>query len=486
MFELENIQRILQDSPSVHLLKLRKLDFVVSFLYTTFDKNRTTIVSDNLHRSLEDYLNEFEVDEDEENDIQVFDSNELKAKKYIKKWTDSGFLSNYYDNDGNIVYQLSPYTIKTLNWLETLKKKEFIGTESKFKDIFNQLEKLVESTDENVDKRIKNLEKRKAEIEEQIQDLKMGKEVKTLEDYEIIPRFDRLNTTARELLLDFKEVEDNFKKITNEIYQKHLDQSLSKSDVLDFTFDSLDKLKQSHQGKSFYAFWEFLINRSLQEQWEELTEELYAKLGEKGIKSDDTFLKGMKKHLFISGKKVYDANDKMAEKLSRIIREGNTSDKVLVKNLIQNIKKNLSIISQGNIKPKASLVLETAIEINLPFERKLTYHKKENYSYQTKIEKADNNFTQTEDFRDIVNRKIINKEKLKSNITNVLSKTNQSTLVEIINSTGGITQGLPELFGYFEVLEDFTHNFNNEHATTIFFDKENKKSIQVPEIIILK
>lgn len=487
MFEIEDIKNILKDSPSVNLLKLRNLDVIITFLYATFSQDRSSILSDDLHRRLEDYLDHFEVDFDEENDIQqAFDTNEVKAKRSIKKWADSGFLSNYYNDNGDIVYQLSPYTIKTLNWLETLKKKEFVAAESKFKDIFNQLQELVEFTDEDVNKRIKNLERKKAELDEQIQDLKMGKEVEILEDFQIIPRFDRLNTTARELLSDFKEVEDNFKKITNEIYQKHLDQSLSKSDVLDFTFDALDRLKESHQGKSFYAFWEFLMDRSLQEQWKELTEELYSKLDEKGIKNDDTFLRGIKRYLFKSGKKVYEANDKMAEKLSRIIREGNAVDKVIVKNLIQDIKKYLTVISQDRIRPDLSIELETGIDFNIPFEKRLTYEKKEIHTYQTKPKRADNDFSQADDFKDVVTRKTINKTKLKLNIKSVLNKTNQTTLTEVINKSGGISEGLPELFGYFDVLQDFSHEFNDEQLETVFFDKAKSKSIQIPEILIIK
>ena len=53
-----------------------------------------------------------------------------------------------------------------------------------------------------------------------------------------------------------------------EIYQKHADSSLSKGDILQFTFDALQELKESNQGKSFYAFWRFLMNAALQNQWE--------------------------------------------------------------------------------------------------------------------------------------------------------------------------------------------------------------------------
>ena len=113
----------------------------------------------------------------------------------------------------------------------------------------------------------------------------------------------------------------NFKDISKEIYLKHTNTSLSKKDVLTFTFDAIDKLKKSHQGKSFYAFWQFLIDRGLKSEWNKLIEELLVNLREKKIEIDDDFLLGIKNNLFETGLQVYRANDKMAEKVSNIIRE---------------------------------------------------------------------------------------------------------------------------------------------------------------------
>src|SRR5690606_37277155 len=113
---------------------------------------------------------------------------------------------------------------------------------------------------------------------------------------------------------------------------------------------ALDELKESQQGKSFYAFWSFLLNPGLQLEWETLIKELYVTLESKGLPVNDIFLKGMKKHLHNSGQKVYKANDKMAEKLSRIIRENEASKSEVTKNIIQEIKKSLIEISKAKKK----------------------------------------------------------------------------------------------------------------------------------------
>lgn len=162
-----------------------------------------------------------------------------------------------------------------------MKKEEFVGTESKFNNILNQLKKLVENTNEDSEKRIQLLEKKKLEIEQQIQRIKTGKDVKVFEEFEIIPRFNQINQSAKELLSDFKEVEGNFKEITKGIYQKHADRSFSKSDILEFALDALYALKESQQGKSFYAFGSFILNPDLQNKWDSLTKELYKTLDKK-------------------------------------------------------------------------------------------------------------------------------------------------------------------------------------------------------------
>jgi len=338
MTDISQILNTLNTSPSVELLRLRNREILIEFFAKTFTNGQGAIYSENIHSKLADFLEEHEVENDEENEISAFDTYETKAKKYILNWTNKGFLTNYPDEQGEVFYELSAHSVKVIDWLASLKKEEFIGTESKFNSILNQLKELVEFTNEDTEKRIQLLEEKKLEIEKQIQRIKIGEDVKVFEEFEIVPRFNQLNQLAKELLSDFKEVEDNFKEITKGIYQKHAEGSLTKSDILEFTFDALDELKESPQGKSFYAFWSFILNPELQNRWESLTKELYKTLEEKAIPLNDPFLKGMKKHLHSSGQKVYKANDKMAEKLSRIIRENENSKSEATKGIIQEIK----------------------------------------------------------------------------------------------------------------------------------------------------
>lgn len=478
--------QVLNNSPSVEILRLRNREIIIEFLIKTFLNKQGAISSENIHIQLADFLEYKQVESDEDSQITAFDTFEEKAKKYILNWTNKGFLTNYPDEQGEVFYELSAHSSKTIDWLASLKKEEFVGTESKFNNILNQLKELVEFTNEDIEKRIELLEQRKLEIEQQIQRIKVGEDVKVFEEFEIVPRFNQLNQSAKELLSDFKEVEENFKEITKSIYQKHSDGSLTKSDILSYTFDALDELKASQQGKSFYAFWSFILNPELQDKWESLTKELYITLEEKAIPISDPFLKGMKRHLHSSGQKVYKANDKMAEKLSRIIRETESAKSEATKKIIQEIKKQLVAISKSKKKPNNSFELEIDIEINIPFDRKLTTEKSEEVTYTNKPKIADEDITSSDHISKLFSQSNIDKELLRKRVKDILKEKSQVTILDVVENYGGLQQGLPELFGYIGIVKEFKHIINSDKTQNILFDSEYKKQIRIPEIILAK
>ena len=79
---------------------------------------------------------------------------------------------------------------------------------------------------------------------------------------------------------------------------------------------------------------------------------------------------------------------------------------------------------------------------------------------------------------------IIDKKILEQNIKSSLRDSSQITLSDVI-AKHPLQQGLPELFGYFGVLNNFQHKtINAEKQQPIDFDVEHQKRILIPEIII--
>lgn len=474
---------ILNTSPSVALLRARSSGIIIEFLTGVFG-DMAAVSHENIHSLLADYLNSHGIDEDVESDVLYTDTYEEKAAKYIRKWTDSGFLTNYRNEDGEIFYELSSHSSKVIDWLAGLKQEEYIGTESKFKSIISQLRELVEYTNEDREKRMQMLEDKKMEIEHQIQQLQMGEDVKVFEEYEIVPRFQQINKLAKELLTDFKDVDDNFKTIIKEIYQKQIDPTLQKGGILQYTFDALDELKSSSQGKSFYAFWEFLLAREMQSELDNLIAELFQTLKEKNIDNGDTFLQNMVEYLYESGRKVYQTNDMMADKLSRIIRENEMSRADVSKRVVQEIKNTLIEISKKGRKPEISLTVDDGMEISIPFDRKITVEQSENTKYDTIPETDTLSIDELGELGKVFCNVYVDRKVLVHNIREAMKGKSQVTLLDVVEQFP-LKQGLPELFAYFGALGQFTHKtVNEEKRQAIVFDHENNKRIRIPEIII--
>ena len=479
--DINQLVQTLNNSPSVKLLKMRSAEFFLAFVTSVFDE-QMAIGEEKLQMLLENWLdNQREDITDEDINIETLgESNEAKAKRLIKEWTDKGFFANYQNEDGEIIYELSSHTSKVIDWVTSLKKEEYIGTESKFKTLFSQLKDLVEFSNEDREKRLELLRQKKEDIERQIESLEMGEEIEVYEDYQIEPRYNSLNKLAKELLSDFKEVDDNFKKIIKQIYKRQTENE-GKKDILNYIFDAYAELKDSQQGKSFYAFWEFLLSSELQKEWDELTDLLYKTLDKRNIDSKDKFLKEMKKHLFDAGEKVSKTNDRMSEKLSLIIRNNGNSDTQATKQVINDIKKMLLNTAQNKERNNTSLNYEV-IELNLPTERQLNLTPKQEVEYNNIPTEADLDINELERIDKLYNYHQIDRRILRKRIDIILRENTQTTLAEVIEQNNGIEKGLSELFGYIAILKEYKTIVSDNRTQEIIFSKN--KTITIPEIII--
>ena len=481
--DINQLVQTLNNSPSVKLLKMRSAEFFLAFVTSVFDE-QMAIGEEKLQMLLENWLdNQHEDIIDEDINIETLgESNEAKAKRLIKEWTDKGLFANYQNEDGEIIYELSSHTSKVIDWVTSLKKEEYIGTESKFKTLFSQLKDLVEFSNEDREKRLELLRQKKEDIERQIESLEMGEEIEVYEDYQIEPRYNSLNKLAKELLSDFKEVDDNFKEIIKQIYKRQTDNE-GKKNILNYIFDAYAELKDSQQGKSFYAFWEFLLSSELQKEWDELTDLLYKTLDKRNIDSKDKFLKEMKKHLFDAGEKVSKTNDRMSEKLSLIIRNNGNSDTQATKQVINDIKKLLLNTTQNKERNNASLSYEV-VELNLPLERQLNLTPKQEIEYKNVPTEASLGITELERLDKLYNHHQIDRKILRKRIDMILRGNAQTTLAEVIEQNNGIEKGLSELFGYIAILKEYKTVVSDNRKQEIVFSKD--KTITIPEIIITK
>ena len=336
--QFNEIQHLLSYSPSVKLLRAKSAPLVISFLYKEFKfRNIIAISAYELTNHLAEYLETLE----DQQIVQWEGKDTLRtARKLIEDWCseDNRYLTRYPDDQGEPIIELTSHSEKAFQWITSLRKREFVGTESRFLDIYRQLQDLIDNTSADPKRKIKELERKRKELTKEINAIKKAGTVSTYTDTQIKERFYNVNKTARELISDFKEVEQNFKSISQSIYRQQTMQNVHRGQILSYTLDATEELKTSDQGRSFYAFWQFLIADNKQDELMEMIRYTYQLLRERNIGDADNFLRRIKIYLHNAGQKVINSNHLLADKLSRILAEGNFAERRRTTEIINDIK----------------------------------------------------------------------------------------------------------------------------------------------------
>ncbi|MDR2084399.1 MAG: DUF3375 domain-containing protein, partial [Bacteroidales bacterium] len=449
--DYQKLEIQLKSAPSLKLLRSRNAPLILSFLYSQFkEQGEISIQNEKLISQLAWYLEELNYS-DEDGDLTSFGSdNYERAKKYIESWTNDNFLRNYMDDTEKTIYNvLTQHTERVFQMLDLLQERKFVGTESKFKDIFHKLKELVDNNTEDPKKKIEELEERKKKIDEEIRRIRRDGNVAKFEDYQIQSRFEDISRLTNELIGDFKEVEDIFKMITRDIYEKQSQYDLSKGRILHYTFDALDTLKESDQGKSFYAFWNFLIDEDSQETLKTLIKQVSDILEDRGIEYNNRNLKRIKTILFQSGRKVLDSNNLLAEKLTRVVAEKHLLESRKIRETIAEIKQISLRLIEYKIPEYYGIEIELGANIDMPMERKLGEEKiipEFNVIPETFNSKAD-----LESMSNLFNPDSINIKELIGNINSLLTDKQQVTLGQVIEKYP-VSKGLSELIGYISLI----------------------------------
>ncbi len=468
------------------LLRAKNAPFMLSFFYKVFrESHLTTITNTELRNKLEGYMEDLEYEEkdDELEAATLFDDYSQKATQYIDKWSNAGYLQKYPDDEGEDLHELTSDTIKVFEWVEDLQRPDHIGTNSRFRDIFFKLRGMIEQSTENSELRIQELENKKWEIENEINLIKQGKKPVTYDNTEIKEEFYNLNKMARELLSDFAEVEQNFEQIRKEVQRKYNEKDIAKGSLLVFALDALDDIENKDQGKSFKAFWEFLMDEKKQQEFSQLTEKLYLLLKERDIDfNNDRFLKNLKRFLHASGKKVIDSNRKLSEKISRVLSEKNLLERRRAMELIGEIRQMAFTLTESRIKEEAFLVIEDEPDINL-IDRWELNDGKEDILDTLFPEGIGGSMSDEVDLKSLFDQFTIDRKKLQKNIDSMLTDRIQVTLKEIVDNFG-LENGLSEIVGYFSIASSNEHHIILEETIEPIWIKERK--VNIPMILYTK
>ncbi len=483
----ENLSLQFKTARPLVLLRAKSAPLLLSFFHKVFRHSHvTTLTNTELRNKLESYLEDLEYSEKDEEleSTTLFDDYSLKAAQYIDKWSNAGFLRKYPDDSGDDLHELTMDTIKVFEWIEGLQRPDHVGTNSRFRDIFFKLKDMIEQSTESTELRIQDLEKKKWELENEITLLKLGKKPVIADDTEIREEFYNLNKMARELLNDFAEVEQNFEQIRKEVQRKYTEKDIAKGSLLVYALDALDEIENKDQGKSFKAFWQFLMDEKKQQELTHLTDKLYALLKDREIEfNNDRFLKNLKRYLHASGRKVIDSNKKLSEKISRVLSEKNLLERRRAMELIGEIRQMAYGLVESRVKDDDFIEIETEPAIAL-FDR-WELHDGKDTVYETLFPDGVGGMISGDvDFRSLFDQFTIDRKKLQQNIDAMLTgETIQVTLKQVTDRYG-IKNGLSEVVGYVSIASSADHHIILEETIEPVWI--NGRKINVPMILYTK
>jgi len=258
--------------PAWRLLRSDHAPLVASFLHRVFvAPNVRVMAAADLAEALEDELYALR--------LHVGETAFPKpALDYLNDWAvpDKGWLRKFYrSGTDEAQFDLTPATEKAIAWLAQLGERQFVGTESRLLTLFDLLKQMSEGSEADPAKRIAELHKKRDDIDAELARVLSGT-MPLLDDAAVKDRFQQFMQGARELLADFREVEHNFRQLDRRVRERIALWEGSKGALLEDIMGERDAIADSDQGKSFRAFWDFLLSSRRQEELTELLDRVLA------------------------------------------------------------------------------------------------------------------------------------------------------------------------------------------------------------------
>ena len=463
-----------------HTLRLLNSDnfaFTLSFFYLAFIKNgKITLLHSEILSHLDDYL--FNLNQTYE------DAYPREAKEYLDEFVSekNGYLHKYHGDADEALYELTPYTQKALEFIESLEKKEFVGSRSKFNIIFELLEELEFETTLSDEQRIAELEAKQRALGEEIEAIKNKRDIR-FDSSRIKEHYMQIEEMVRKLKYDFSEIEYNFRSLNATAMEKIALGSEAKGDVLDSIFEIEDDIRESDQGKSFFAFWQLLSDVERSDKLSKLIENLYTIESVKKIDSERK-MGNLKFTLLKNGEKVFNVSSKLIEQLRRFLDDRVWMENRRILDLAQSIEQKALEIKED--VPKARDFMSIAgykAEINSIFSKSL-YEPKKAQEFQRELLEED----VVLDMESFYHLFYIDEEQLAQNIQKKLLTAQQVKLSEVLE-TFPVSKGVAELVGYISLAkksENALCDASSVEYVAIEDERGVRKRVKLPKIIFVR
>jgi len=438
---LETLRR---QHPAWRLLVADSAPLVASFLHRVFiSPNVRVMAQADLAEALEDTLFGLR----ERLGEQAFPKS---AQDYLNDWAanDKGWLRKYYPSGSDEPhFDLTPATERALAWLASLGERAFVGTESRLLTLFELLKQMSAGSETNPETRLKELHRRRDDIDAEMARVLSG-DMPLLDDTALKERFQQFTGLARELLTDFREVEHNFRGLDRRVRERIALWDGGKGALLEEIMGERDAIADSDQGKSFRAFWDFLMSQSRQEELTQLLERVL-QLPPIAELAPDMRLKRVHYDWLEAGEQAQRTVALLSQQLRRFLDDQAWLENRRIMDILRGIEGKALALRAAPVQGACMFMDDLAASLELPMERPLYNPRIKPMIANVALQAGDADV----DVAALFSQVMVDKVALASHIRQSLQTRTQISLGQLLE-TRPLQQGLGELVVYLQLASE--------------------------------
>ena len=483
MFNFTTLDLMRQTHPAWRLLRSDHAPLIASFLHRVFlAPNVRSISQADLAEALEDEL--FALREQ-----LGSDSFPKSALEYLNDWAaaDRGWLRKFYlPNSDEPYFDLTASAEKAIVWLTTLTERSFVGTESRLLTLFELLKQMAEGSERDPRTRVAELQRRRNEVDAEIARV-LGGDIPVLDDTALKDRFQQFVQLARDLLADFREVEGNFRKLDRTVRERIALWEGSKGALLEEIMGERDAIADSDEGRSFRAFWDFLMSSRRQG---ELTSLLERVLNLPAISALEPGARIRRVHYdwLDAGEHTQRTVAELSKQLRRFLDDQAWLENRRIMDILHSIEAKALGLRDSPPAGEVMTISDTAADIELPMERPRYTPTAKPRFLDADLEEGDSDVDATALFCQVE----VDKAALAANIRQALQTRSQITLTELCNLYP-LRHGLAELVTYLQLSSDGFKSAVEESSSDLVIwhttgaDGQSRlKRARVPRVIFVR
>lgn len=369
------------------------------------------------------------------------------AGEYLDEWAapERAWLRKYYvPGQDEPRYDLTAAAEDVVRWVESLSGRDFVATQSRLTSIFAVLKALVQQSETDPEVRLAELQRQRDGIDAEMQRIKDGN-IRVMTAPEALDHFQQLTTLAKDLLSDFREVEQNFRKLDRQVREQIATWDGTQGELLASIFANQQDISGSLQGRTFQGFWDYLMSPQLRTELRDLLQR--ATQIDALAKLDNLHtVTNLHQDWLPAVEQTQATVRQLSQQMRRLL-----DDKVYLENKrIMQLVRSIESGALGTREvPPSGVFTEIAaqsVEVALPFERPL-FEPSRRIMVDDVVVAA--NDTEV-DAGALFSQFHVDTERLKSNIDDVLAGAEQATLGEVA-AAHPLSQGLAELVAYYQL-----------------------------------